>query len=168
MIRKCRDRDMDLIFEIINDSAKAYEGVIPDDCRHDPYMGMDELRHEIESGVLFWGYEEEGVLEGVMGIQDKRDVVLIRHAYVRTSKRNLGIGKRLLRFLESKTAKPILIGTWAAATWAIAFYEKNGYRRLGPGEKDHLLRKYWTIPERQQETSVVLAHARWAPCSFPS
>lgn len=161
MIRKCRDTDVEVIFEIINDSAKAYEGVIPDDCLHDPYMGMDELRHEIEAGVRFWGYEEEGVLEGVMGIQDKGDVVLIRHAYVRTSKRNIGIGERLLRFLESTTAKPILIGTWAAATWAIAFYEKNGYRLLEPAEKDHLLRKYWTVSERQQETSVVLAHARW-------
>jgi GNAT superfamily N-acetyltransferase len=161
MIRRCRDTDVDVVFEIINDSAKAYEGVIPDDCLHDPYMRMDELRHEIDAGVVFWGYEEEGVLEGVMGIQDKGDVVLIRHSYVRTSKRNLGIGGRLLRFLESSTARPILIGTWSAAAWAIAFYEKNGYRRLGFGEKDQLLRKYWTIPERQQETSVVLAHARW-------
>lgn len=161
MIRKCRDTDVDVIFEIINDGAKAYKGVIPDDCLHDPYMGMDELRDEIEAGVIFWGYEEGGVLDGVMGIQDKGDVVLIRHSYVRTSKRNMGIGKQLLRFLESTTAKPILIGTWAAATWAIAFYEKNGYRLLEPGEKDDLLRKYWTVPERQQETSVVLAHARW-------
>ena len=161
MIRKCRDTDVDVIFEIINDGAKAYKGVIPDDCLHDPYMGMDELRDEIEAGVTFWGYEEGGVLDGVMGIQDKGDVVLIRHSYVRTSKRNMGIGKQLLRFLESTTAKPILIGTWAAATWAIAFYEKNGYRLLEPGEKGDLLRKYWTVPERQQETSVVLAHARW-------
>ena len=161
MIRKCRDTDVDVIFEIINDGAKAYKGVIPDDCLHDPYMGMDELRDEIEAGVIFWGYEEGGVLDGVMGIQGKGDVVLIRHSYVRTSKQNLGIGKQLLRFLESTTAKPILIGTWAAATWAIAFYEKNGYRLLEPGEKGDLLRKYWTVPERQQETSVVLAHARW-------
>ena len=161
MIRKCRDTDVDVILEIINDGAKAYKGVIPDDCLHDPYMGMDELRDEIEAGVIFWGYEEGGVLDGVMGIQDKGDVVLIRHSYVRTSKRNMGIGKQLLRFLESTTAKPILIGTWAAATWAIAFYEKNGYRLLEPGEKGDLLRKYWTVPERQQETSVVLAHARW-------
>ena len=147
---------MDVIFEIINDSAKAYEGVIPDDCLHDPYMSMDALEHEIEAGVLFWGYEEGGVLEGVMGIQDKGDVVLIRHAYVRTSRRNLGIGARLLGHLESTTAKPILIGTWTAAHWAISFYEKNGYRLLVPAEKDRLLRKYWTIPERQRETSVVL------------
>ncbi|MFO7599919.1 MAG: GNAT family N-acetyltransferase [Candidatus Desulfacyla sp.] len=161
MIRKCRDTDVDVVFEIINDGATAYEGVIPDDCLHDPYMSMDALRHEMDAGVVFWGYEEEGVLQGVMGIQDKGDAVLIRHSYVRTSKRNLGIGGRLLRFLESSTARPILIGTWAAAAWAIAFYEKNGYRRLGPAEKDDLLGKYWTIPERQRETSVVLAHARW-------
>jgi GNAT superfamily N-acetyltransferase len=161
MIRKCRDTDVEVIFEIINNGARAYKGVIPDDCLHDPYMTMDELRHEIEAGVFFWGFEEEGVLEGVMGIQDKGDVALIRHSYVRTSKRNRGIGRRLLRFLESTTAKPILVGTWATAAWAIAFYEKNGYRLLEPGEKDRLLRKYWTISERQQETSVVLAHARW-------
>jgi GNAT superfamily N-acetyltransferase len=162
MIRKCRETDVEVICEIINDGARAYEGVIPDDCWHDPYMSMDELRHEIDAGILFWGFEEEGVLEGVMGIQDKDDVALIRHAYVRTSKRNLGIGGRLLRFLESTTAKPILIGTWAAAVWAIGFYEKNGYWLLETSEKDRLLQTYWTIPDRQRETSVVLAHARWS------
>ncbi|PKN61453.1 MAG: GNAT family N-acetyltransferase [Deltaproteobacteria bacterium HGW-Deltaproteobacteria-15] len=161
MIRRCEDKDFDAIVEIVNDGAQAYKGVIPEDRWHDPYMSPKVLRDEIEDGVLFWGYEEEGKLAGVMGIQDKTDVTLIRHAYVRTCLRNHGIGGKLLRFLESTTAKPILIGTWAAATWAIAFYEKNGYRLLEKTEKDRLLQKYWTIPERQVETSVVLAKGRW-------
>ena len=161
MIRKCLDTDVNTILEIINDGARAYEGVIPPECCHHPYMSMDELRHEIDAGVMFWGLEERSVLQGVMGIQDRGDVALIRHSYVRTSKRNQGIGGRLLRFVESTTAKPILIGTWASALWAIDFYKKNGYRLVSPGEKDYLLTKYWTIPKRQRETSVVLAHARW-------
>lgn len=157
MIRRCEGTETAVIWEIINDGAKAYEGVIPDDCLQDPYMSLAELEHEIEDGVDFWGIEENGVLEGVMGIQDRGDVALIRHAYVRTSRRNKGFGTRLLRFLESTTSKPILIGTWAAAWWAIAFYQKNGYRLAGPGDKDSLLNRYWTISERQRETSVVLA-----------
>ena len=157
MIRRCRDTETAVIWEIINDGATAYEGVIPDDRLHDPYMTLDELQHEIEDGVDFWGLEENGVLQGVMGIQDRGDVALIRHSYVRTSRRNKGFGTRLLRFLESTTTKPILVGTWAAAWWAVAFYQKNGYRLVGPGEKDSLLSKYWTISERQRETSVVLA-----------
>ncbi|MEW6665175.1 MAG: GNAT family N-acetyltransferase [Thermodesulfobacteriota bacterium] len=161
MIRRCTETDFDVILRIINDGAQAYKGVIPEDRWHDPYMSHEELRREIEDGVLFWGYEEQDGLAAVMGIQDKGDVTLIRHAYVRTSRRNHGIGGRILRFLESMTAKPILIGTWAAATWAIAFYERKGYRLLETGEKDRLLMKYWTIPERQVEISVVLASAKW-------
>lgn len=161
MIRKCTDSDFEVILEIINDAAKAYEGVIPVDCWHEPYMSREELKAEVENWVCLWGFEEEGTLIGVMGIQDKGDVTLIRHAYVRSNKRNQGIGTRLLRFLESTTEKPILIGTWADATWAIAFYEKNGYRLLPEREKNRLLRKYWTIPERQVVTSVVLANKRW-------
>jgi len=161
MIRKCRDTDVTAVLEIINDGASAYKGVIPHDCWHHPYMKMEELTSEIEAGVVFWGLEEGSVLQGFMGIQDKDDVALIRHSYVRTPRRNQGIGGRLLRFVESLTAKPILIGTWSAASWAIAFYEKNGYRLLSHDEKNHLLGKYWTIPTRQRDTSVVLAHARW-------
>jgi GNAT superfamily N-acetyltransferase len=161
MIRRCRDVDFDVILQIINDGAQAYKGIIPADRWHDPYMSAEELGVEIKDGVLFWGYEEEDGLTAVMGIQDKGDVTLIRHAYVRTLRRNQGIGGRLLRSLESMTDKPILIGTWAAASWAIAFYEKNGYRLLETEEKNRLLQKYWTIPERQAETSVVLANARW-------
>jgi len=161
MIRICTDRDFDSILEIINDAAHAYKGVIPRDRWHEPYMPSTELRHEINEGVVFYGYEEGGVLIGVMGIQDRGDVSLIRHAYVRTSWRKHGIGTRLLDFLESTTPKPLLVGTWAAATWAIAFYQRNGYRLLPPEEKERLLRQYWTIPGRQVETSVVLAGPGW-------
>lgn len=161
MIRKCGDADFEAIFEIINDAAAAYKGVIPADCWHEPYMPREELKQGSEAGIVFWGYEEEARLIAVMGIQDKGDVTLIRHAYVQTNKRKQGAGTRLLRFLESMTEKPVLVGTWAAATWAIAFYEKNGYRLLPQAEKNRLLRKYWTVPERQIETSVVLANAKW-------
>jgi N-acetylglutamate synthase-like GNAT family acetyltransferase len=157
MIRKCTDSDFEVILKIINDAAQAYKGVIPMDCWHEPYMSREELKYEIEDRVCFWGLEDEDTLIGVMGIQDKGDVTLIRHAYVRSNKRNQGIGTRLLCFLESTTEKPILIGTWADATWAVAFYKKNDYRLLSEEEKNQLLRKYWTIPERQVVTSVVLA-----------
>ena len=161
MIRKCTDSDFETIFEIINDAAQAYKGTIPADCWHEPYMPREELKHEIEGGISFWALEDQEGLIGVMGIQDKGDVTLIRHAYVRSSRRNQGAGTCLLRFLESRTDKPILIGTWADATWAIAFYQRNGYRVLPGHEKDRLLRKYWTIGERQVVTSVVLANEKW-------
>lgn len=160
MIRKCHDDDFGEILRIINDGARAYKGAIPEDRWHDPYMSSEELGREIKTGIIFWGYEEEGNLCAVMGVQDKGGVTLIRHAYVQTSRQNRGIGGQLLRFLESTTPKPILIGTWAAAFWAISFYEKNGYSLLEAAEKNRLLKKYWTIPERQVETSVVLAHVR--------
>jgi GNAT superfamily N-acetyltransferase len=120
-------------------------------------MTREELRHEIDEGVIFWGDEEDGKLKGVMGIQDVQDVTLIRHAYVRTAERNKGIGSKLLSHLRRITARPILIGTWADAVWAIRFYEKHGFRLVSTEEKNRLLRKYWRIPERQVETSVVLA-----------
>jgi N-acetylglutamate synthase-like GNAT family acetyltransferase len=161
MIRKCQDSDVPAIFQIVNDAAQAYQGVIPDDRWHDPYMSLVELAREMADGVEFWGYEEHGMLLGVMGIQDKRNVCLIRHAYVRSGRQNGGIGTRLLKHLESVTEKPILIGTWASATWAVAFYQRNGYRLLPEAEKNRLLRTYWRIPERQVETSVVLADRKW-------
>lgn len=157
MIRQCTDNDFEATLEIINDAARAYKGVIPSDRWNDPYMPEEYLRHEIESGVAFWGYEENGELIGVMGIQDVQDVTLIRHAYVRTAMRNQGIGGKLLFHLRQMTTRPLLIGTWADATWAIRFYEKHGFRLVSREEKDRLLKKYWTIPERQIETSVVLA-----------
>lgn len=160
-IRRCHSADVPQIASIINDAARAYQGIIPVDRWHDPYMPVEELVEEIERGVVFWGFEEDGELVGVMGIQDRGDVTLIRHAYVRTTRRRAGIGEKLLRHLEATTAKPILIGTWTAAQWAIRFYEKNGYRLLPRPEIERLLRMYWTIPDRQIETSVVLANARW-------
>lgn len=158
MLKKCVSSDLDDIYTIINDAASAYKGVIPADRWHDPYMPMAELKKQIAEGVEFWGYHEGDTLIGVMGIQDRGDVTLIRHAYVRTSHRNKGIGKKLLTYLTTLTKKPVLIGTWADATWAIEFYKKNGFRLVDGEEKNKLLRKYWSIPERQVETSVVLAN----------
>jgi GNAT superfamily N-acetyltransferase len=156
-IRQCTPDDLDELFVIINDSAMAYRGVIPADRWHEPYMPMDELRGEIDSGVRFWGLENGDMLVGVMGIQDVKDVTLIRHAYVRTSMRGRGIGSLLLEHLVRLTDRPLLIGTWADASWAVRFYEKHGFRRVSAEEKNRLLKKYWSIPERQVETSVVLA-----------
>ena len=161
MIRPCTKTDFEVLYEIINDAAIAYKGVIPKDRWHEPYMSRQELRQEIEAGISFWGYEEEKVLAGVMGIQDKGEVTLIRHAYVRTRMRKHGIGSKLLQFLESKTEKPILIGTWADATWAIKFYQKFDYRLVPTEEKNRLLKEYWNIPKRQVETSVILAGSKW-------
>jgi GNAT superfamily N-acetyltransferase len=165
-IRPCGAQDLQPIFSIINDAAQAYKGIIPADRWHEPYMSLKELEHEIGAGIAFWGCtiggeSSERRLVGVMGIQDRGDVTLIRHAYVETSQRRKGIGEKLLRELETLTAKPVLIGTWSAATWAIRFYEKNGYRVLSRPDTERLLRTYWSIPERQIETSVVLANARW-------
>ena len=160
-IRPCEAADLPALFSIVNDAAQAYKGVIPADCWHEPYMPLDELKQGIRDGILFWGYEADGELAGVMGIQDRGEVSLIRHAYVQTVQRRKGIGEKLLKYLEGMTANPILIGTWSAAAWAIAFYEKNGYRALSRPETERLLRKYWSIPDRQIETSVVLANASW-------
>ena len=157
MIRRCQSDDFETIFLIINDAAQAYRGIIPADRWHEPYMARQELRHEIDSGVVFWGsYDDHGTLLGVMGLQDVQDVTLIRHAYVLTTHRNQGIGGQILTALRPMTDRPLLIGTWLAADWAIRFYEKHGFRALGPKDSARLLRKYWSIPERQLETSLVL------------
>ena len=161
MIRPCNAMDVPAMFEIINDAAGAYRGVIPADCWAEPYMSEEELRREIEDGVQFQGVVEAGRLVGVMGIQHVRDVSLIRHAYVRTAKRQKGIGGRLLDVLRVQTSRPLLVGTWAAATWAVRFYEKHGFRLVTPDEKDALLKKYWNISDRQVQTSVVLADGKW-------
>ncbi len=161
MIRECEAADVEAIYIIINDAARAYKGAIPAGCWKEPYMPEEELRHEIDDGVIFWGYEEGGQLVGVMGIQHVQDVTLIRHAYVRTARRNEGIGGKLLSWLTQQTTRPVLIGTWADAVWAIRFYEKRGFRLVTPAEKDRLLRTYWSVPERQMHTSVVLADANW-------
>jgi len=161
MIKECKDSEFNTISEIINDAAQAYRGVIPQDCWHEPYMSLAELRAQIEDGIVFWGLERDGQLLGVMGIQDKGDVTLIRHAYVLSRAQKRGIGEKLLQHLQNMTEKPILIGTWAAASWAVSFYQKNGYTLVSKEEKNRLLRRYWSIPERQVETSVVLANQTW-------
>lgn len=161
MIEKSVSEDFDTIYEIINDAASAYRGVIPDDRWHEPYMSKEELQKQIEDGVQFWKYTEDNSIIGVMGIQPKEDVTLIRHAYVRTIARKKGVGGKLLEYLRQMASTPILIGTWAEASWAIKFYQKHGFRLLPEDQKNSLLKKYWTIPSRQVETSVVLANDYW-------
>lgn len=162
MIRRCTAEDFERILAIINDAAEAYRGIIPDDRWKDPYMPAGELADEIAAGIEFDGYEAEGAgLVGVMGIQPVEDVTLIRHAYVATGCQRSGIGAALLEGLLARQDRPVLIGTWAAAEWAIAFYRRHGFETVPAAEKSRLLRRYWTVPERQIETSVVLADARW-------
>lgn len=160
-IRPCQAADLPVIFELINESARAYKGVIAADRWHEPYMPMPELSSEIAKGVRFSCCSLDGRIVGVMGIQDVKDVTLIRHAYVRTEYRGHGIGQALLEHLNRLTTRAVLIGTWKAATWAVRFYEKNGYTLVEDEEKNRLLRIYWTIPDRQVEESVVLASPRW-------
>jgi len=161
MIVKSEPKDFNEIYEIINDGASAYRGVIPADRWHEPYMTKEELQRQIDEGVQFWNYIEGNRIFGVMGIQFKQEVTLIRHAYVRTAEKKKGIGGKLLEHLCKLSATPLLVGTWADAQWAIAFYEKHGFSLLPEDEKNDLLRKYWIIPVRQAETSVVLASADW-------
>lgn len=160
-IRKSTASDFEAILAIVNDAAQAYRGVIPIDRWREPYMSADELAKEIADGVIFWVVEDDGRLSGVMGIQDKEDVALVRHAYTATTAQRKGIGTKLLRHVETLTGKPILIGTWADASWAIEFYRGNGFTVVSERVKNDLLRKYWSIPARQIETSVVLADRRW-------
>ena len=161
MIRRCDDRDFELIWTIINDGAQAYKETIPADRWTEPYMPREKLQDEIEEGIVFWGYEEAGALLGVMGIQKVQDVTLVRHAYVRTGSQKQGIGGDLLSHLRALASGPILIGTWAAAVWAIHFYERHGFQMVSHHEKDRLLKRCWTIPDRQMDTSVVLADSKW-------
>jgi len=158
MIRRCTNAHFETIETIINEAAEAYRGAIPADCWHEPYMTGSALEAEIEAGVNFWGWDESGTLLGIMGLQLVRDVTLIRHAYVRTAHQGRGIGGALLKFFADQTTGPLLVGTWAAAEWAIRFYERHGFRLVSPQEKDRLLSTYWNIPSRQKETSVVLTY----------
>ncbi len=162
MIRQYDPQDMPALYRIINDAAMAYKGVIPADRWHEPYMPMDELKNEIAAGVDFLVFEDDTrEILGVMGIQPVKDVNLIRHAYVMTKQRRGGIGTALLLELLKRASTGILIGTWKDATWAVSFYEKNGFVRVSEEDKNKLLKKYWNIPRRQIETSVVLADRRW-------
>jgi GNAT superfamily N-acetyltransferase len=156
-IRPCRDEERPAILAIVNSAAEAYRGVIPADRWHEPYMDAAELDGEIAAGVAFWGYEAEGELIGVMGIQRVGDVELIRHAYVLPGRQRGGVGGALLAHLRELSSRPMLVGTWAAADWAVRFYERHGFELVSPERKTDLLRTYWSIPERQIDTSVVLA-----------
>jgi N-acetylglutamate synthase-like GNAT family acetyltransferase len=161
-IRACAASDVPRIEAIINDAAQAYQGVIPADVWHEPYMSREALQAELAAGVRFYGYERSQEMLGVMGIQDVQDVTLIRHAYVRTTERHQGIGGELLAHLRKLTQRPLLIGTWKAATWAIAFYVRHGFTLQREAETERLLFQYWTVPARQRMESVVLTDARWS------
>lgn len=158
-IRPFRDADRERVLEIINAAARRYSGAIPDDCWRDPYMPGEEFDAERRDGVEFWVLESEGRLLGVMGVQPVRDRDLIRHAYVAPEAQGRGIGGWLLAFLRARSTRPMLIGTWAAAGWAIGFYERHGFVRADPETARSLLKAYWTVPDRQIETSVVLVEA---------
>jgi GNAT superfamily N-acetyltransferase len=156
-IRRCSDGEREAIFAIVNAAAVAYRGVIPADRWHDPYMPMAELDGEIAAGVEFWGYDDGGELLGIMGIQRLDEVDLIRHAYVLPESQGRGVGGALLQHLADAAERPLLVGTWAAADWAVRFYQRHGFEPVSRERKDELLRRHWNIPERQIETSVVLA-----------
>jgi GNAT superfamily N-acetyltransferase len=158
MIRKCAADDIPAITDIINEAAQAYRGAIPADCWHEPYMSQDGLVAEIGAGVSFWGLQESADLLGVMGLQRVRDRTLIRHAYVRPAHQGRGLGSALMEVLRDQAEQGLMVGTWAAAYWAIRFYERHGFRLVTQDEKDRLLSAYWNIPARQRETSVVLVH----------
>lgn len=156
-VRRCRDDEREAILRIVNLAAEAYRGVIPADRWREPYMPASELDEEIAAGVAFWGYESGAELLGVMGIQEVRDVDLIRHAYVLPGRQRGGVGTALLEHLIGVSTQRMLVGTWAAAEWAIRFYRRHGFEPVTPEQKTKLLQSYWTIPDRQIETSVVLA-----------
>jgi N-acetylglutamate synthase-like GNAT family acetyltransferase len=160
-VRRCEGADFEATWTIINDGAQSYNGYVPADCLRNPYMSRQELQHEISDGVQFWGYQADDALIAVMGLQQVQDVTLIRHAYVRATSQHQGIGGELLSYLLARVEGPVLIGTWADATWAIRFYQRHGFRVVAMLEKTLLLRKYWSISERQIETSVVLANGLW-------
>jgi GNAT superfamily N-acetyltransferase len=157
-VRPCRDDERAAVLAIVNAAAQAYRGVIPADRWHEPYMPRDALDDEIAAGVVFWGYEDDGELIGVMGLQSVRDVDLIRHAYVLPGSQRRGIGGALLAHLRRLSTRRMLVGTWAAADWAIRFYRGHGFEAVSPARKTALLKTYWRIPDRQIETSVVLAN----------
>lgn len=161
MIRLASTGDIENIGSTINDAAIAYRGVIPDDCWHEPYMSMEELLGEIDAGVVFRLFERARDVVGVMGLQRVDDVALIRHAYVRTHAQSGGIGAALLTDWRRHTDTPMLIGTWAAAERAVQFYQRHGFAVVSSAEKDQLLRRYWNVPDRQIDTSVVLADEHW-------
>lgn len=159
MIRPCTEADLVTVDAIINAAAEAYRGIIPTDCWHDPYMSRSDLVAENATGVAFWGWQDGDTLVGVMGMQKVRDATLIRHAYVRPAHQGRGIGGALLATLAGQTTGPLLVGAWAAAEWAIRFYARRGFRQVSVPEKERLLKTYWRVPLRQQQSSVVLVRS---------
>jgi GNAT superfamily N-acetyltransferase len=159
MIRPCAPAETDEILAVVNDGATAYRGVIAADRWNDPYMSADDLRQEIDDGVRFWGFFEGERLLAVMGLQEVGDVALIRHAYTRTANQGAGLGGALLEHLKNRADRPLLLGTWKAATWAVKFYQGRGFQLVPEDRKADLLRRYWKVPERQIEESVVMARA---------
>jgi GNAT superfamily N-acetyltransferase len=155
-IRRCRDDEREAILALVNAAAQAYRGAIPADVWHEPYMPAAELDAELAAGVVFWGAEIDGELAGVMGVQRVRDVDLLRHAYVAPAHQRRGVGGALLETLVAAADRRLLVGTWAAAKWAVAFYRAHGFEPVGAERSAALLREYWTISPRQIETSVVL------------
>jgi GNAT superfamily N-acetyltransferase len=155
-IRPCDDKDLAAMLAIVNAAAVAYRGVIPADLWHEPYMPEADLRDEIAAGVEFWGLDSDDGLIGVMGVQHVKDVDLIRHAYVRPDRQRHGVGAQLIEHIRGRSPRRMLVGTWAAATWAISFYQRHGFELVAPDATATLLRTYWTIPERQIATSIVL------------
>jgi GNAT superfamily N-acetyltransferase len=164
-IRRCTDRDREHIGEIINEAAVAYRGSIPPDCWHEPYMSGAQLASDIDAGVIFWGYEDQGKLVGVMGIQPVDEVDLIRHAYVVSGQQRGGVGTALIQRLLLLTRRRLLVGTWAAAAWAIRFYQRQGFILTDASATQQLLKTYWNIPARQAHASVVLDYAGAQPSS---
>jgi GNAT superfamily N-acetyltransferase len=160
LLRPCKDSDFDALLSIINDGATAYRGIIPEDRWTTPYMSADKLRYELHTGISFSCVESGGGLVGAMGSQQVDDALLIRHAYVLTACQRHGFGSELLVGLVEHAPWPVLIGTWKAAHWAIRFYEKHNFNLIEGDEKDRLLDRYWRIPARQVETSVVMADPR--------
>ncbi len=165
MIRECTDKDFDEILAVINDGATAYRDVIPADCYHEPYMSKQDLRIALKEGITFWAKENDEAICGIMGIQNVDDVTLIRHAYVRTSQQRNGVGSKLLSHLLRLANLPVLVGTWRAADWAIQFYRQHGFEILSQEHMSEILQRYWSISERQIETSVVLAQRSWLKAS---
>lgn len=161
MIRPCIQSDFSTLLTLINVAAEAYRGVIPFNCWREPYMPASELEYEMSEGIEFSGFEMDNTLVGIMGLQEVKDVALIRHAYVSPSVQRQGIGSSLLANCCELTERPLLVGTWADAEWAIHFYQKHGFQIISPQEKNSLLSNYWRITERQIETSVVLGDPRW-------
>jgi GNAT superfamily N-acetyltransferase len=168
MIRPCTSGECDEIRAVINDAAEAYRNVVAADCWHDPYMSREEVGRELDESVRFWGFFEGDLLVAVMGLQLVGDVALVRHAYTRPASQGRGMGSALLAHLRQRTDRPVLVGTWKAAAWAVGFYQHHGFRLVDDRRKDVLLRRYWTVPGRQIEESVVLADERWFAANGPA